>query len=187
MRIESSVNLFTVTQKKKSMGSVFVTTRLKFTLQLLLCRASQKKLLDFKNDNISTDLYVIKNEDDFESSTVRTHFKNLNLLNNRYLIMRISVFHFSFSGSGEENFRSEKKIKIKWKIMTEVANLINNSGDKVASLMKEAENLKQKLEEERQKLNDVTCKKKVKNNEKQKQSLKFSCFQCQASRIGWKS
>lgn len=44
--------------------------------------------------------------------------------------------------------------------MTEVANQINNSGDKVASLMKEAENLKQKLEEERQKLNDVTCKQK---------------------------
>lgn len=39
--------------------------------------------------------------------------------------------------------------------MTEV---INNTGDKVASLMKEAENLKVKLEEERQKLNDVTCK-----------------------------
>lgn len=43
--------------------------------------------------------------------------------------------------------------------MTEVANQVNNSGDKVASLMKEAENLKQKLEEERQKLNDVTRKK----------------------------
>jgi hypothetical protein len=38
------------------------------------------------------------------------------------------------------------------------ANLVNNSTDKVASLMKEAENLKQKLEEERQKLNDVTRK-----------------------------
>ena len=43
--------------------------------------------------------------------------------------------------------------------MSEVANQVNNSSDKVASLMKEAENLKQKLEEERQKLNDVTCKK----------------------------
>lgn len=42
--------------------------------------------------------------------------------------------------------------------MAEVANQVNNSTDKVASLMKEAENLKQKLEEERQKLNDVTCK-----------------------------
>lgn len=42
--------------------------------------------------------------------------------------------------------------------MTEVANPVINSGDKVNSLMKEAENLKQKLEEERQKLNDVTCK-----------------------------
>lgn len=40
------------------------------------------------------------------------------------------------------------------------ANQVNNSGDKVASLMKEAENLKQKLEEERQKLNDVTRKMK---------------------------
>lgn len=36
------------------------------------------------------------------------------------------------------------------------SNQVNNSGDKVASLMKEAESLKQKLEEERQKLNDVT-------------------------------
>lgn len=44
--------------------------------------------------------------------------------------------------------------------MTEVANQVNNSGDKVNSLMKEAENLKIKLEEERQKLNDVTCKQK---------------------------
>lgn len=41
--------------------------------------------------------------------------------------------------------------------MSEVANQVNNSDDKVANLMKEAENLKQKLEEERQKLNDVTC------------------------------
>lgn len=40
--------------------------------------------------------------------------------------------------------------------MSEVINQVNNSDDKVASLMKEAENLKQKLEEERQKLNDVT-------------------------------
>lgn len=54
--------------------------------------------------------------------------------------------------------------------MTEVANQINNSGDKVASLMKEAENLKQKLEEERQKLNDVTCKQ---NNEREKQQKVF--------------
>lgn len=43
--------------------------------------------------------------------------------------------------------------------MSEIANQVNNSSDKVASLMKEAENLKQKLEEERQKLNDVTCEK----------------------------
>ena len=50
-----------------------------------------------------------------------------------------------------------KEIKVK---MTEVANQVNNSCDKVNSLMKEAENLKIKLEEERQKLNDVTCKQK---------------------------
>lgn len=42
--------------------------------------------------------------------------------------------------------------------MTEVANNLTNSSDKINSLMKEAETLKQKLEEERQKLNDVTCK-----------------------------
>lgn len=40
--------------------------------------------------------------------------------------------------------------------MTEV--LSNNTTDKVGSLVKEAEALKAKLEEERQKLNDVTCK-----------------------------
>lgn len=55
--------------------------------------------------------------------------------------------------------------------MTEVANQLNNSGDKVASLMKEAENLKQKLEEERQKLNDVTCKREQKNFGGEKQKL----------------
>lgn len=40
--------------------------------------------------------------------------------------------------------------------MTEV--LSNNTTDKVAALVKEAESLKAKLEEERQKLNDVTRK-----------------------------
>lgn len=50
--------------------------------------------------------------------------------------------------------------------MTEVANQVNNSGDKVASLLKEAENLKLKLEEERQKLNDVTCKQIISNEGK---------------------
>lgn len=34
----------------------------------------------------------------------------------------------------------------------------NNVNDKLATLMKEAETLKSKLDEERQKLNDVTCK-----------------------------
>lgn len=41
--------------------------------------------------------------------------------------------------------------------MSEVLSQVNNT-DRVSSLMKEAETLKQKLEEERQKLNDVTCK-----------------------------
>lgn len=40
--------------------------------------------------------------------------------------------------------------------MTEV--LSNSTTDKVSALVKEAEALKAKLEEERQKLNDVTCK-----------------------------
>lgn len=39
-----------------------------------------------------------------------------------------------------------------------VSNNLTNSNDKLNSLMKEAESLKQRLEEERQKLNDVTCK-----------------------------
>lgn len=42
--------------------------------------------------------------------------------------------------------------------MTEVANQPNSTSDKIAVLTKEAENLKLKLEEERQKLNDVACK-----------------------------
>lgn len=42
--------------------------------------------------------------------------------------------------------------------MTEFASRINNTNDKVAMLIKEAETLKSKLEEERQKLNDVNCK-----------------------------
>jgi hypothetical protein len=37
--------------------------------------------------------------------------------------------------------------------------------------MKEAENLKQKLEEERQKLNDVTCKKFSQFTERKKKQL----------------
>lgn len=40
--------------------------------------------------------------------------------------------------------------------MTDTTNQSNN--DKIATLTKEAENLKLKLEEERQKLNDVSCK-----------------------------
>lgn len=42
--------------------------------------------------------------------------------------------------------------------MTEVANQPNSTSDKIAALSKEAENLKLKLEEERQKLNDVSRK-----------------------------
>lgn len=62
--------------------------------------------------------------------------------------------------------------------MTEVANQVNNSGDKVASLMKEAENLKQKLEEERQKLNDVT---REKNFCLARKIFLMTEFQCRAS------
>lgn len=40
--------------------------------------------------------------------------------------------------------------------MTDTTNQSNN--DKITSLTKEAESLKLKLEEERQKLNDVSCK-----------------------------
>lgn len=71
--------------------------------------------------------------------------------------------------------------------MTEVANQLNNSGDKVASLMKEAENLKQKLEEERQKLNDVTCKRKQNFLGKKNKIFGVENFQCRASQIGWRS
>lgn len=57
------------------------------------------------------------------------------------------------------------------------SNQVNNSGDKVASLMKEAENLKQKLEEERQKLNDVTRKKVFwKNSQSQGLESLFTLF-----------
>lgn len=41
--------------------------------------------------------------------------------------------------------------------MTEITQS-NNVNDKLASLQKEAEGLKVRLEEERQKLNDITCK-----------------------------
>lgn len=44
--------------------------------------------------------------------------------------------------------------------MTEVAPPVVNSSDQLSRMMKEAETLKQRLEEERQKLNDVTCKRK---------------------------
>lgn len=41
--------------------------------------------------------------------------------------------------------------------MTESSQM-NNTSEKIAALTKEAENLKLKLEEERQKLNDESCK-----------------------------
>lgn len=41
--------------------------------------------------------------------------------------------------------------------MTESSSQANNTSDKVATLQKEAEMLKSKLDEERQKLNDVLC------------------------------
>lgn len=72
--------------------------------------------------------------------------------------------------------------------MTELANQVNNSADKVASLMKEAETLKQKLEEERQKLNDVTCKLRRVLSRKQQQTIfHLGSFQCRASPTAWKS
>lgn len=39
--------------------------------------------------------------------------------------------------------------------------VMNNTTERIASLTKEADSLKQKLEEERQKLNDVTCEYKL--------------------------
>lgn len=41
--------------------------------------------------------------------------------------------------------------------MTEITQT-NNANDKLATLQKEAEGLKIRLEDERQKLNDITCK-----------------------------
>lgn len=40
----------------------------------------------------------------------------------------------------------------------------NSASDKMAVLAKEAESLKAKLEEERHKLNDISCKQKNNNN-----------------------
>lgn len=48
--------------------------------------------------------------------------------------------------------------------MTEIANQSCTTSEKIANLTKEAENLKLKLEEERQKLNDVARKLKNNNN-----------------------
>lgn len=60
--------------------------------------------------------------------------------------------------------------------MTDTTNQSNN--DKIAVLTKEAENLKLKLEEERQKLNDVSCKydKKTKNTAVCKAWSSSGCF-----------
>lgn len=60
--------------------------------------------------------------------------------------------------------------------MTDTTNQSNN--DKIAVLTKEAENLKLKLEEERQKLNDVSCKydKKTKNTAVCKAWSSSRCF-----------
>jgi hypothetical protein len=56
-------------------------------------------------------------------------------------------------------FNFEKKEIINKKIkMTEVAHPACSTNDKIAALTKEADMLKAKLEEERQKLNDVSCK-----------------------------
>lgn len=40
----------------------------------------------------------------------------------------------------------------------EILNQVNNTNDKLTLLVKEAEELKLKLQEEREKLNDTTCK-----------------------------
>lgn len=79
--------------------------------------------------------------------------------------------HLEFSEHAQsivlkKKFKFEKIFLLKDKISefqlimaTEVmSNNLTNSNDKLNSLMKEAETLKQRLEEERQKLNDVTCK-----------------------------
>lgn len=72
--------------------------------------------------------------------------------------MRVAIFQFSLEKNKKKFLCLHKFFsELKHKKMSE-SNQVNNSGDKVASLMKEAESLKQKLEEERQKLNDVTRK-----------------------------
>lgn len=60
------------------------------------------------------------------------------------------MIHFSTSDIVDTKSRENYK-------MTETTQM-NNTSDKIAALTKEAENLKLKLEEERQKLNDVACK-----------------------------
>lgn len=65
--------------------------------------------------------------------------------------------------------------------MTENANQSNSTSDKIANLTREAENLKLKLEEERQKLNDVARKLKKNNNNNEPTNMmtkipQFICF-----------
>lgn len=67
-----------------------------------------------------------------------------------------STFGSSWCNFSSLRSEPQKSAKITVKNMTEV--LSNNTTDKVAALVKEAESLKAKLEEERQKLNDVTRK-----------------------------
>jgi hypothetical protein len=79
--------------------------------------------------------------------------------------------HLEFSEHAQCIVLKKKKFKLKIFINREkiwnfsenmatevVSNNLTNSNDRLNGLMKEAETLKQRLEEERQKLNDVTCK-----------------------------
>lgn len=61
--------------------------------------------------------------------------------------------------------------------MSENANPSNSTNDKIATLTKEAENLKLKLEEERQKLNDVARKlKKTQQQQQQQTKMIMKCL-----------
>lgn len=48
--------------------------------------------------------------------------------------------------------------------MTELSQTTNNAADKLTTLQKEAEGLKVRLEEERQKLNDITREFEINKN-----------------------
>lgn len=52
-------------------------------------------------------------------------------------------------------------VKFDFKRKMEILNQTNNTNDKLTLLIKEAEELKLKLHEEREKLNDTTCKSNI--------------------------